>query len=131
MDSKNNDDGLLRGFGTPTRHFPKSPVPGLDEISMSTGDSSVRFMDKTTGKDEMVCPSLEDGPPLVVTNSNTASQPSPVVTPDGAPVPKYKYICDPHILRTLEIPSSRDDVHEFEELLSPPRQKGTESLCVY
>ena len=123
---KDKDDGLLRGFGTPTRHFPKSHLPGLDEISTFTDDSSAaRVLDKEVKREEEKCQGIVGGPPRVVTKCNTVSQPSPLVTPEGVPPPDYESLGDPHILRTLEIPSSLDDAQLH--FLSP-RRKITESL---
>ena len=119
---KDKDDGLLRGFGTPTRHSPKSHLPGLDEISTFTDDSSaVRFLDKEV-KGEEPYHEREGGPPLIVTNRHTVS---PLVSPDGLHVPEYESLSDPHVLRTLMIPSCRD---ETKLPFLSPRQKITDSL---
>jgi hypothetical protein len=96
----------------------KSPMPSLVASSIVTDDSWSEAHTRETEESDPAEPSHGN---LMVLPQNVAFQQqqqsegvpdhlvSPMLSPDGSPsgvvAPDYKPICDPHVLRTLAIPS--------------------------
>jgi len=74
---KENDMGLLRGFGTPTRHHRKSTSLDLrlEELSMLTEDSSsMAAFDEEIGKSDSLGQEWERNPPTLHRSTLQSSQ---------------------------------------------------------
>jgi hypothetical protein len=118
-------DALYRVFGTPTRYRPKSPMPGLDEISTITEDSSAAKAPDAQ-EDEGACQALGERIPLNEKTRNNIAQHSPLVSPRGVPLPDCKGSCDPNVVSTLVMPDSFDEADVLE--LPYPRKQISETL---
>lgn len=105
-----SNDGLLRGFGTPTRHSSKNGVPSFDEASTVTEDS-LSSMGKSRRSMEIVRVDVSDGAAASSDGIRRIpwSKPSPIQTEEATSAPEHMIFCDQNLPRSRAVLSPRSN----------------------